>query len=108
MAWRRWLTLATSAATVRITLATAAVVGPTLIAIDQGERILAGQGIEVIKAVLTVAVLYLVATYGAVAAQRRQERNRPGARFWCKNRARWDHLAGKFCPIFREIERNSY
>jgi hypothetical protein len=56
-------------------LATAGVVGPALIAINQGDRLLAGRGLDVVKAVLKVVVPYLVATYGAVAAQRRQERD---------------------------------
>ena len=79
MAWRRWLSLALRAETVRTSLATAGVVGPALIAINQGDRVLAGQELDVVKAVLTVVVPYLVATYGAVAAQRRQERERNGA-----------------------------
>lgn len=78
MAWRRWLSLAVHTATVRTSLATAGVVGPALIAINQGDRVLAGHGVDVVKAVLTFVVPYLVATYGAVAAQRRQERERDG------------------------------
>ena len=79
MAWRRWLSLAFHPETFRTSLVTAGVVGPTLIAINQGERLLAGNGLDVVKAVLTVVVPYLVATYGAVAAHRRQERNRDGS-----------------------------
>ena len=60
-------------------MATAGVVGSALIAINQGERVLARQELDVVKAVLTIVVPYLVAIYGAVAAHRCQERRCNGA-----------------------------
>jgi len=68
-----WIRLAFAWPTIRTSLATAAVVGPILIAINQGDRLLAGDGVNVGKAVLTVVVPFLVSMYGAVMAERRRE-----------------------------------
>lgn len=51
-------------------LKVAAVVGTLLIAINQGDRIIAGDGIDWLKALLTYLVPFCVATYGAWTALR--------------------------------------
>ena len=54
---------------VRRSLAIAAVVGTVLNGISQGDLIVAGEGIVLWKILLTYAVPYCVATYGAVTAR---------------------------------------
>ena len=51
---------------VKRSLKISAIVGTILLAINQGDRILAGEGIDLIKAVLTYMVPYCVSTYSAV------------------------------------------
>ena len=51
-------------------LKVACVVGTVLIAINQGDRILAGEGVDWFKAILTYMVPFCVATYGAWSALR--------------------------------------
>jgi len=51
-------------------LKVALVVGSVLVAINQGDRILAGGAPDWLKLVLTFCVPYCVATYGAVTARR--------------------------------------
>ncbi len=63
-----WFTTALRPAVVRRSLGVALVVGTLLIAINQGDRLLAGQGLDLMKALLTYIVPYGVATYGAVSA----------------------------------------
>ena len=69
-----WLELARSPAVVRRGLCYAAVVGPVLIAINQGDVILAGgvQTVHLLKMLLTLAVPYAVSTLSSVAALRAQ------------------------------------
>lgn len=66
----RWLVIASARATVHRSLRIAAVVGSILVAINYGDRILAGTigRIEFIKIGLTYCVPYCVATYAAVSA----------------------------------------
>ncbi|WP_282609572.1 methyl-accepting chemotaxis protein [Pelagibius sp. Alg239-R121] len=62
--------LAVSDGTPVRSLLTALVVGPILTAINQGDAILSGAGIDLGKAALTFVVPYIVATAGAVQAKR--------------------------------------
>ena len=62
--------LAISGGTPLRSLLTALVVGPILTAINQGDAILSGAGMDVSKALLTFVVPYVVATIGAVQAKR--------------------------------------
>ncbi|WP_420346433.1 nitrate/nitrite transporter NrtS [Pelagibius sp.] len=64
----RWIATALRPAVVRRSTMVALVVGTALVAINQGDRLVAGQGLELMKAVLTYLVPYCVATYGAVSA----------------------------------------
>ncbi|MEM1275785.1 MAG: nitrate/nitrite transporter NrtS [Pseudomonadota bacterium] len=50
-----------------------AIVGTLLLVINQGDVVLAGTGIDWIKALLTYLVPYGVSTYSAVAAARERE-----------------------------------
>ena len=54
-------------------LGVAAVVGSILNLINQGDTIFSGGNINWLKLVLTYAVPYLVATYGAVSYQRARQ-----------------------------------
>lgn len=67
-----WLRLAFHRATVRRALLTAVLVGPVLVAINQGEAILAGQlsALVVARIALTFAVPYVVSTVSSVATRR--------------------------------------
>ena len=67
-----WLRLAFHRATVRRALLTAIVVGPVLVAINQGEAILAGQlgALVLTRIALTLAVPYVVSTVSSVATRR--------------------------------------
>ena len=62
--------LAFGGGTPRKALATAAVVGTVLVAINHGDTILAGEFPEVHKVLLTYCVPYLVTTWGAVTGKR--------------------------------------
>lgn len=64
------LQLAMSDGTPLRSLLTTCVVGPILTAINQGDAILSGAGIDVGKAALTFVVPFVVATAGAVQAKR--------------------------------------
>ncbi|PIW26492.1 MAG: hypothetical protein COW30_14810 [Rhodospirillales bacterium CG15_BIG_FIL_POST_REV_8_21_14_020_66_15] len=48
----------------------ALVVGTALNAINQGDALLAGEGIDILKACLTYCVPFFVATYGAYGSLR--------------------------------------
>jgi len=71
-ATRPWLATACEPAVVRRSLRVAAVVGTLLVAINHGDRALAGTlgAVEWAKIVLTYCVPYGVATYAAVQAIR--------------------------------------
>ena len=64
----RWIATALRPAVVRRSLTVALVVGTLLVIINQGDRFMAGQGLDLAKVVLTYLVPYGVATYGAVSA----------------------------------------
>ncbi|NIA72469.1 nitrate/nitrite transporter NrtS [Pelagibius litoralis] len=64
-----WIQTACGPAVMRRSGAVALVVGTLLVAINQGDRLVAGQGLDLAKkALLTYIVPYCVATYGAVSA----------------------------------------
>lgn len=63
-----WFAVALRPAVVRRSLGVALVVGTLLVAINQGDRLIAGQGLDLAKVILTYLVPYCVATYGAVSA----------------------------------------
>ncbi len=65
-----WLTMAFAPSTVRRSLRVALVVGSILVAINYGDRIVAGTlgSLEFAKIGLTYCVPYCVATYAAVSA----------------------------------------
>ena len=63
-----WIAVALRPAVVRRSFNVALVVGSLLIAINQGDRIVAGEGVDLMKTLLTYLVPYCVATYGAVSA----------------------------------------
>ena len=67
-----WLRLACHRATVRRALLTALVVGPVLVAINQGDALLAGHlsGLVLARIALTFAVPYIVSTISSVATRR--------------------------------------
>lgn len=64
--------MATSDGTPRQALRVCLVVGTVLVAINQGDAILAGQPPVIWKMCLTYCVPYCVATWGAVTAKRTQ------------------------------------
>lgn len=69
----RWLEVARACltdGTPRRSLAAALVVGTVLNLINQGDALLAGGDVNVLKAFLTFVVPYGVATYGAVSTRR--------------------------------------
>ena len=67
-----WFRLALSWGVVRRALIIAGIVGPVLVAINQGDRIFleGGDGFSWLKAVLTFLVPYLVSTVSSVSALR--------------------------------------
>ena len=65
-----FLSLAASDRTPLRALETAAVVGSILVAINQGEAILAGEGVDVLKMGLTYLVPFFVATNSAASSKR--------------------------------------
>lgn len=73
--WR----MATADGTPGSALWVALVVGTILTAINQGDTVVAGEMPDLAKAVLTYAVPYCVATYGAVTAKRAAWRRRHAA-----------------------------
>ncbi len=58
----------------------ALVVGTILNLVNQGDALLAGRELNVVKLLLTYAVPYCVATYGAVSLRLRVEAGRDDAR----------------------------
>lgn len=64
----------------RRSLIVAVVVGTLLNAIDQGDALLAGENVNLVKLLLTYAVPYCVATYGAVSLRLRVEAARDQSR----------------------------
>jgi len=68
----QWLRLAFHRATVRRALLTAMLVGPVLVAINQGDAILAGHlsGLALARIALTFAVPYVVSTVSSVGTRR--------------------------------------
>ena len=75
MPGKRWLSVALSDGIPRRAALVALVVGPILTAINQGDHLLAGQGLDWTKLALTFVVPYLVATVGAVGARLSHDRN---------------------------------
>ncbi|MDG2307540.1 MAG: nitrate/nitrite transporter NrtS [Candidatus Binatia bacterium] len=67
-----FLQLASERSVVRRALALALVVGPILIAINHGDRLVAGDvdGVRLFKMSLTILVPYCVSTYSSVGAIR--------------------------------------
>jgi hypothetical protein len=61
--------LASSNRVPRRSFKVALVVGTVLTAINQGDRLLASEGVDFTKVLLTYLVPYCVATYGAVTAR---------------------------------------
>jgi hypothetical protein len=59
----------------RRSLLVACVVGTLLTLINQGDALIGGGRIDLLKAALTFAVPYCVATYGAVSYRLKLERN---------------------------------
>ena len=76
----RWIATALRPAVVRRSLGVALVVGTLLVAINQGDRLIAGQGLDLAKTLLTFLVPYCVATYGAVSALLAAPEGRQGER----------------------------
>jgi hypothetical protein len=80
VSWKLVCSCALSEGVPRRSLWVALVVGTILNLINQGDALLAGRPLDVVKLVLTYIVPYFVATYGAVslchqAAQSRRLRN---------------------------------
>lgn len=69
MTARAWLGNAGSAPIVRNAAVTALIVGPILTAINQGDAVLAGRGLDWLKVALTFAVPYTVATVAGANAR---------------------------------------
>ena len=69
MTARAWLSNAGSAPIVRNAAVTALIVGPILTAINQGDAVLAGRGLDWLKVALTFAVPYTVATVAGANAR---------------------------------------
>ena len=76
----RWIATVLRPAVVRRSLGVALVVGTLLVAINQGDRLIAGQGLDLAKTLLTFLVPYCVATYGAVSALLAVPEGRQGER----------------------------
>jgi hypothetical protein len=76
MSTEPWLRTALRADVVRRALKVAAVVGTILLAINHGDRVVAGElgEREILKIALTYLVPYAVATYAAVGALRADRR----------------------------------
>ena len=67
--WRLAWHYAVSGGVPRRSLWVAAIVGTILNLINQGDRLLSGQSLDLAKLALTYIVPYCVATYGAVSAR---------------------------------------
>ena len=72
--WRLAIRYAATGGVPQRSLAAALVVGSILNLINQGDRLLASQPIDIAKLVLTYLVPYLVSTYGAVSYRLTAER----------------------------------
>jgi phosphoribosylformylglycinamidine synthase len=70
MSGSSWLQRAVSPSVRRRSTFIALVVGPILTAVNQGDVLLSGQGLDWTKAALTFVVPYVVATLGALGSQR--------------------------------------
>jgi hypothetical protein len=75
--WKRAYRYAVSAGVPRRSLVVAAAVGTVLNLINQGDRMVSGQGVDLTKLALTYIVPYFVSTYGAVSFRFRSERDHP-------------------------------
>jgi hypothetical protein len=67
--WRLAWHYAVSGGVPRRSLWVAAIVGTVLNLINQGDRLLSGQSLDLAKLALTYIVPYCVSTYGAVSAR---------------------------------------
>lgn len=63
---RRWLRLAVAGGTQRRAVRVAVVVGILLTLINQGDRLLAGESVSLVKVVLTFIVPWAVSTWTSV------------------------------------------
>jgi hypothetical protein len=73
--WSKVLHLCVADGVAKRSLLVACVVGSILNLINQGDALLRGGRIDLVKAALTFAVPYCVATYGAVSYRLKVERN---------------------------------
>ena len=78
MSWRLACSYAVSNGVPRRSLWVALVVGTILNLINQGDALLAGRRLDLVKLALTYVVPYIVSTYGAVSFRLYAERNRDG------------------------------
>jgi hypothetical protein len=76
MSWKLACCYAISNGVPQRSLWVAVVVGTILNLINQGDALLAGRRIDLVKLVLTYLVPYFVSTYGAVSFRLYAERNR--------------------------------
>ena len=67
MRWRAIWQCAIAPSVLRRSLAAAVIVGTVLNLINQGDALLAGQRLDLVKLALTYVVPYIVSTYGAVS-----------------------------------------
>jgi hypothetical protein len=77
--WSRIWLYSTSDGVPRRSLVVALVVGSILNLINQGDALFEGARLNLVKLMLTFAVPYLVATYGAVTARLSADATRPRA-----------------------------
>jgi len=75
---KQYLLYAIDSGVARRSFIVALIVGAVLNIINQGDAILAGDGLHWGKAALTFAVPYCVATYGAVSYRIRSEKQSKG------------------------------
>ncbi|MEM1384863.1 MAG: nitrate/nitrite transporter NrtS [Pseudomonadota bacterium] len=75
----RWLQLAMRTSILRRSATVGIVVGTVLVAINQGDRLIAGLPPDWVKALLTYCVPFCVSTYGSVTALLGQEAGSDGA-----------------------------
>ena len=74
-AWRLALAYATSNGVPRRSFLVALVVGSVLNLINQGDALVGGGAVDLLKVALTYCVPYAVSTYGAVTVQLAQRRS---------------------------------
>ena len=72
---RRWLRLAVAGGNQRRAVRVAVVVGILLTLINQGDRLLAGEGVSLVKVVLTFIVPWGVSTWTSVQLLAERERS---------------------------------